>query len=199
MKRLVHLALALSTTSFIAAEAPLEPPKQADDAIDRNGLLEHIKILGSDKFEGRAPGSKGEKESVSYIIEQFKQLGLKPGNPNGTYTQEVPLAGLLATPAAAFTVGTQRIELHSPSEFVAFTQRITPEIEVKNSDVVFVGYSVVAPEYGWDDFKGVDVKGKTLVMLINDPAIPDTVDPKKLDEKIFKGRGMTYSGRWTFK
>ena len=173
--------------------------KQAISAIDAAGLLEHIKVLGSDKFEGRAPGSKGEEKSVKYIIAQFKKLGLKPGNPNGTYTQEVPLAGILGTPTAAFTVGGSRMELHSPNEFVAFTQRITPEIEVKNSDVVFVGYGVVAPEYGWDDFKGVDVKGKTVVFLINDPPLPDPNDPSKLDDKMFKGKAMTYYGRWSYK
>ena len=135
--------------------------------------------------------------SVQYITAQFKKLGLKPGNPNGTYTQEVPLAGILGTPTAAFTVGDKKMELHSPNDFVAFTQRIAPEVEVKNSDMVFVGYGVVAPEYGWDDFKGVDVKGKTLVFLINDPPIPDPNDPSKLDDKMFKGKAMTYYGRWS--
>ena len=80
------------------------------------------------------------------------------------------------------------MELHSPDEFVAFTQRITPEVKVENSEIVFVGYGVVAPEYGWDDFKGMDVKGKTLVFLINDPPLPDPNDPSKLDDKMFKGR-----------
>ena len=173
MKRLVHISLAFFATSLLAGTAPVEPPKQALDAIDAAGLLEHIKVLGSDKFEGRAPGSKGEEESVNYITTQFKKLGLKPGNPNGTYTQEVPLAGILGTPTASFTVGDKKMELHSPNEFVAFTQRITPEVKVEDSEMVFVGYGVVAPEYGWDDFKGVDVKGKTLVFLINDPPLPD--------------------------
>jgi Zn-dependent M28 family amino/carboxypeptidase len=91
------------------------------------------------------------------------------------------------------------MELHSPNDFVAFTSRITPEVEVKESDVVFVGYGVVAPEYGWDDYKGVDVKGKTLVFLINDPPIPDPNDPAKLDNKMFKGKAMTYYGRWSYK
>ena len=199
MKRLVHISLVLFATSLIVVAAPIEPPKEAENAIDAAGLLEHIKVLGSDKFEGRAPGTHGEDLSVQYITEQFKKLGLKPGNPNGTYTQEVPLAGILATPTATFTVGDKKMELHSPDDFVAFTQRIAPEIEVKNSDVVFVGYGVVAPEYGWDDFKGVDVKGKTLVFLINDPPIPDPNDPSKLDDKMFKGKAMTYYGRWTYK
>jgi Zn-dependent M28 family amino/carboxypeptidase len=198
MKRLVHLSLFVFASSLFAA-APNEPPKEAISAIDADGLLEHIKILSSDKFEGRAPGSKGEEESVKYISAQFRQLGLKPGNPNGTYTQEVPLAGLLGTPSAAFTVGDKRMELHSPNDFVAFTQRVIPEIEVKNSDIVFVGYGVVAPEYGWDDFKGVDVKGKTIVFLINDPPLPDPNDPSKLDDKMFKGKAMTYYGRWSYK
>ena len=92
MNKTACFSLVVFATSIFAA-APNEPAKEAINTIDPAGLLEHIKILGSDKFEGRAPGSKGEKESVSYIIEQFKQLGLKPGNPNGTYTQEVPLGG----------------------------------------------------------------------------------------------------------
>jgi Zn-dependent M28 family amino/carboxypeptidase len=199
MKRLVHISLALFAFSFIADAAPIEPPKQALDAIEGAGLLEHIKILGSDKFEGRAPGSKGEEESVDYITTQFKKLGLKPGNPNGTYTQEVPLAGILGTPTASFTVGNKEMELHSPNEFVAFTQRITPEVKVEDSEMVFVGYGVVAPEYGWDDFKGMDVKGKTLVFLINDPPLPDPDDASKLDDKMFKGKAMTYYGRWSYK
>src|SRR5436190_16119609 len=154
MKRLLRIPLTFFATSLIANAAPIEPPKEAENAIDAAGLLGHIKILGSDKFEGRAPGSRGEEESVKYITAQFKQFGLKPGNPNGTYTQEVPLAGILATPSATFTIGDKKMELRSPNEFVAFTQRITPEIEIRDSDVVFVGYGIVAPEYGWDDFKG---------------------------------------------
>lgn len=199
MKKLGRFSLTILVTSIVALVVASEPPKQALDAIDAAELLGHIKVLGSDKFEGRAPGSKGEEESVNYITAQFKQLGLKPGNPNGTYTQEVPLAGILATPTATFTVGDKKMELRSPNEFVAFTQRITPEVEVRDSDMIFVGYGIVAPEYGWDDFKGVDVKGKTLVFLINDPPLPDPHDPTKLDDRMFKGKAMTYYGRWTYK
>ncbi len=199
MKRLVHISLAFFATSLIVVAVPIEPPKEAKNAIDAAGLLEHIKVLGSDKFEGRAPGTRGEDLSVQYITGQFKKLGLKPGNPNGTYTQEVPMAGILTTPSATFTVGDDKMVLHSPDEFVAFSQRVAPSIEVKNSDLVFVGYGVVAPEYGWDDFKGADLKGKTLVFLVNDPPIPDPNDPTKLDDKLFKGKAMTYYGRWTYK
>ena len=199
MKRLVHIALALSALSLLAAASPTTPPREAEHAIDKNGLLQHIKVLGSDKFEGRAPGSKGEEESVNYITAQFQELGLKPGNPDGTYTQEVALAGILSTPSASFAVGDQKMELHSPNDYVAFTQQITPEIKVDDSEMIFVGYGIVAPEYGWDDFKGVDLKGKTVVFLINDPPIASPDDPSKLDEKMFKGKAMTYYGRWSYK
>ncbi|HEY3662401.1 MAG TPA: M28 family peptidase [Chthoniobacterales bacterium] len=199
MNKVAHISLALSALSLLAATTPVEPPKEAENAIDAAGLLQHIKVLGSDKFEGRAPGSKGEEESVNYITAQFKGLGLKPGNPNGTYTQEVPMAGILTKPTAQFTIGDKKMELHSPNDYVAFTQQITPEIKVDQSEMVFVGYGVVAPEYGWDDYKGVDVKGKTVVCLINDPPIPSPNDPSKLDDKMFKGKAMTYYGRWMYK
>ncbi|MGH7938467.1 MAG: peptidase M28, partial [Bryobacteraceae bacterium] len=190
--KIVLFSLVAATTSLLAAVTPIEPPKDAENAIDAAGLLAHIKVLSSDKFEGRAPGSKGETESVNYITDQFKKLGLKPGNPNGTYTQEVPLAGILGTPTGSFSVNGMKMPLQSPNDFVAFTNRITPEVKVKDSDLVFVGYGVVAPEYGWDDYKGVDVKGKTLVFLINDPPLPDPGDSSKLDPKMFKGKAMTY-------
>jgi len=162
-------------------------------------LLKHIKVLASDEFEGRAPGSRGEELSVRYISEQFKSLGLKPGNPDGTYIQEVPLAGIVTAPTASFTIGDKKTELKFPQDYVASSARLENVIKIENTDVVFVGYGVVAPEYGWDDYKDVDVKGKTILMLINDPAIPDPANPAKLDEKMFKGNAMTYYGRWTYK
>ncbi len=199
MKRPFHLLLSLSALLLVAAASPAQPPKEATRAIDADELLEHIKVLSADEFEGRAPGSKGEEKTVEYLIEQFKKLGLKPGNPNGTYTQEVPLAGVLSQPKATFRAGEETIELESPADYVAFTQRITPKIEINDSEVVFVGYGIVAPEYGWDDYKGVDVKGKTVVFLINDPPLPDPKDATKLDDAMFKGRAMTYYGRWRYK
>jgi len=196
--RFFGFCLLLPALSF-AADPPSLPPKSAADAITAADLLKHIKVLASDEFEGRAPGSKGEELSVKYISEQFKALGLKPGNPNGTYTQEVPLAGITTTPTASFTIGDKKTELKFPDDYVASSARLQEEIKAENTDVVFVGYGVVAPEYGWDDYKDVDVRGKTILMLINDPAIPHPADPTKLDEKMFKGRAMTYYGRWTYK
>src|SRR4051812_9745435 len=190
--------LILSPAAF-ALEAPPVPPQAPLDAITAPDLLKHIKVLASDEFEGRAPGSKGEELSVKYISEQFKALGLKPGNPNGSYTQEVPLAGITTVPTASFTVGDKKTELKFPEDYVASSARLEPTVKTENSDIVFVGYGVVAPEYGWDDYKDVDVRGKTILMLINDPAIPDPADSAKLDPKMFKGAAMTYYGRWTYK
>ena len=199
MKRsLCLVAILLAGTMSIFAE-DLSSPKTALDVITADNLLRHVKVLSSDEFEGRAPGSKGEQRSVDYISKQFRALGLKPGNPNGTYTQEVPLAGIKSEPRLTFTVGDKTTELKFPDDFVASSARLQSEIKIDNSDIVFVGYGVVAPEYGWDDYKDVDVKGKTILMLINDPPIPDPNDPSKLDEKMFKGRAMTYYGRWTYK
>jgi Zn-dependent M28 family amino/carboxypeptidase len=170
--------------------------------IDADRVLANIKVLSSDEYEGRAPASKGEVLATAYIEQQFKRVGLKPGNPDGTYFQPVPLVGIKADPSAqlAFTndASGQRETLNFASDFVAWTKHMQPMIGV-NADVVFVGYGVVAPEYQWDDFKGVDVKGKVIVVLINDPPVADPSDPSKFDEKTFKGKAMTYYGRWTYK
>ncbi len=183
----------------ILAGSPEDVLKPALDVITPDGLLAHIKALSSDEFEGRAPGTKGEELSIKYISDQFRSTGLKPGNPDGSYTQEVPLAGIKSDPRMAFIVNAQSRELKYPDDFVASSARLQNEIKVDNSDLVFVGYGIVAPEYGWDDYKDVDVRGKTILMLINDPPIPDPKDPSRLDEKMFKGKAMTYYGRWTYK
>jgi Zn-dependent M28 family amino/carboxypeptidase len=188
-----------SATHLFAADELALRLQPALEAITPDGLLAHIKVLASDEFEGRAPGTKGEELSVKYISDQFKKIGLKPGNPDGTYTQEVPLAGINSEPRMSFTIGDKTIDLKYLDDFVASSARLQPEIKVDKSDVVFVGYGIVAPEYGWDDYKDVDVRGKTLLMLIGDPPIPDSKDPSKLDEKMFKGKAMTYYGRWTYK
>ena len=173
--------------------------KPSLDLITANDIMQHTKVLSSDEYEGRGPGTKGEELTVKYLTEQFQKLGLKPGNPDGTYVQKVPLVGFTGAPTASFTAGSKKISLTFPRDYVAVSRRFIPESKVENSDLVFVGYGVNAPEYGWDDYKGMDVRGKTIVMLINDPAVPDPSDPSKLDPKIFKGQAMTYYGRWTYK
>lgn len=162
-------------------------------------ILKHTEVIASDSFEGRAPGTIGEERTVRYLTEQFKALGLAPGNPNGTYTQDVPLVGFTAQPTASVTAGGKTVSLTFPNDYVAVSRRVVPESSVQNSDIVFVGYGVVAPEYSWDDYKGVDVRGKTIVMLINDPAVTVAGDTATLDSTLFKGKAMTYYGRWTYK
>ncbi|HEY5062259.1 MAG TPA: M28 family metallopeptidase [Gemmatimonadaceae bacterium] len=170
----------------------------AASAISADGLLQHIKDLSADSMEGRAPGTPGEDKAVAYMQSQFRALGLKPGNPNGTYLQNVDLIGYKAHPVAFYTAGGRKISLAYPSDFIANSRHRAPETKVQNAGVVFVGYGVVAPEYGWDDYKGVDVRGKTILMLINDPPVRVPQDTA-LDTAMFKGRAMTYYGRWTYK
>ena len=147
------------------------------------------------------PGTPGEEKTVAYLTDQFRQMGLKPGNPDGTYRPGRPPGRL---PGHA---GDRVVPGRRQRDRADVPQRLRRRLAAAgaggrrstNSDVVFVGYGVVAPEYGWDDYKGLDVRGKTLVMLVNDPAVPDPNDPSKLDPAVFKGRAMTYYGRWTYK
>src|SRR6267142_5453107 len=173
--RAVLLMIAAMAT---ACATPAPPPvlSQLPD-IDTGAIVGHVKVLSSDEFEGRGPGTKGEELTVSYLIDQFKKLGLKPGNSDGTYVQKVPLVGI--TPAAAPLVlekGGRKLTLKWKDDVVAWTKHVADSASINKSELVFVGYGILAPEYKWDDYKGVDVKGKTVVMLVNDPAVPD--DPQ---------------------
>ncbi|PWT86979.1 MAG: peptidase M28, partial [Blastocatellia bacterium] len=168
--------------------------------IDMDAVLNHTNVLASDRFEGRLPGTIGEDLTVGYLIDQFKQVGLKAGNTNGTYVQKVPLVGITPTPTPLLIKkGVDRVRLTWKDDFVAWTKHVAEVARLDNSELVFVGYGVVAPEYNWDDYKDVDVKGKTLLMLVNDPPVPDPSHPSELDPKMFGGKAMTYYGRWTYK
>ena len=195
----------------LAACSPASPSPAASPAatgpslfelpdIDANAALSHIRTLSSDEFEGRAPGTAGEERTIRYLVEQLGAVGLVPGNPDGSWTQNVPLLGIAASAYSPLVIhhGKATESFANLSDCVAFSQRATESISVAGSDVVFVGYGVQAPEYGWDDFKGVDVKGKTLVMLVNDPPVP-AADGSGLDPKMFGGKAMTLYGRWTYK
>jgi len=203
------LALAVSACSSepkSAAPAQLAPsvsvhmPIGELPAIDLSALLAHTRKLSSDEFEGRAPGTKGEDLAVNYLADQFKAVGLKPGNTDGTYFQPVPLVGITPTPAPlVFRKGGQAQTLTWKDDVVAWTKHVADSASIQDSELVFVGYGVVAPEFDWDDYKGVDVKGKTVVMLVNDPPVPDPANAAELDPKTFGGKAMTYYGRWTYK
>jgi Zn-dependent M28 family amino/carboxypeptidase len=168
-------------------------PAESIAAIDTAVLMQHIRVLADDSLLGRAPGSLGEEKTAAYIESQFKAMGLKPGNPDGTYFQKVPLVGITVTnkPTLTFAKGGKSAALKWRDDFVAWTKHVSPTAALKNSELVFVGYGVEAPEFGWDDFKGVDVAGKTMVVLVNDPPLADTA--------LFGGPRMTYYGRWTYK
>jgi len=155
-------------------------------------LMAHIRALSSDEFEGRGPGAKGEEVTIAYLQKQYRDLGLEPGNPDGTYLQAVPLVGTRPDPnmKLTFTGHGKTMQLAFEKDFVAQTRRTVDSVHL-DADMIFAGYGVQAPEYKWDDFKGVDVKGKVIVVLINDPPVPD--------ERIFGGKAMTYYGRWTYK
>src|SRR6266849_2459324 len=163
-------------------------------------ILAHIRTLSSDEFEGRGPGSKGEQLTIKYIEDQYRSAGLEPGNPDATYIQSVPLVSITPDKSMKFTLTGhgQTLAPKFENDFVAWSKRVTETSSI-DADLIFVGYGVQAPEFQWDDFKGVDVKGKMIVVLINDPPVPDPADPTKLDPKIFGGTAMTYYGRWTYK
>jgi Zn-dependent M28 family amino/carboxypeptidase len=169
-------------------------------SLDSDALIAHTRVLSSDAYEGRAPGTKGEELAVTYIADQFKRAGLAPGDVDGTYFQKVPLVGITPAPAPlVFRKDAQRQTLKWKDDVVAWTKHVAPSAAIENSEIVFVGYGVVAPEFNWDDYKGLDVRGKTLLMLVNDPPVPDPNNPNELDAKTFGGKAMTYYGRWTYK
>jgi Zn-dependent M28 family amino/carboxypeptidase len=201
-------ALAACSKSSDSASAPAggalpSGVAAAAQAISAESLLAHVKDLSADSMEGRGPATPGEEKTIAYLTRQFQALGLQPGNPDGTWVQQADLVGYTSRPTASFTAGGKTISLKFPDDYVANSRHERPETKVAGSDVVFVGYGVVAPEYGWDDYKGVDVRGKTILMLVNDPAVPApnaaAGDTTQLDSTMFRGRAMTYYGRWTYK
>ncbi|MBM4185824.1 MAG: M28 family peptidase [Gemmatimonadetes bacterium] len=176
-----------------AAKDPGVVPPAGLEALESGYLADRIATLGSDRFLGRAPGTAGEDSTVLFLEREFQALGLEPGNPDGSFVQAVPLVGITPDPSSALTFrrGSQSRRLAFKNDVVAWTKHVTDRVAVDKSDVVFVGYGVEAPEFEWDDFKGLDASGKTLVMLVNDPPLADSTQ--------FGGRAMTYYGRWTYK
>ena len=178
------------TTAFTAPEIPALPP------IAEDSLRVDIATLASDDFQGRAPATEGGRKTIEWLETRMKQAGLKPANGD-SYRQAVPLVEITADPAQSTLIinsadGGSR-ELAYREESVYWTKRVVEEVSFENSEMVFVGYGVVAPEYGWNDYEGLDATGKTVVILVNDPGFR-TEDPD-----LFNGRSMTYYGRWTYK
>jgi Zn-dependent M28 family amino/carboxypeptidase len=193
--------LTLVLLSAACSAAAPKPLAVADmPAINTDAVLTDIKALSSDEFQGRLPGTTGETLTVKYLEDQFKAAGAEPGNPDGTWTQNVPMVGLTPGFSGPMTVkkGGTSLSFKVNDEIVPFSRQVSDSVALVNSDMIFVGYGVQAPEYNWDDFKGVDVKGKTIVVLVNDPQVTKP-DSTELDPNTFRGNAMTYYGRWTYK
>jgi Zn-dependent M28 family amino/carboxypeptidase len=200
--RLLSLALvsALALSSGLRAastDGEISPLPQIEvPALSEKTMQDVTRELSLDSYEGRAPGSIGEEKTVSHLISKFKAAGLEPGN-NGGWTQDVPLIEITAKNVSALNIADKNgkvISFAYGSEYVIGSYRETPKTTLKQSDMVFVGHGIVAPERGWNDYAGVDVKGKTVVVMINDPDFEN----EGLDGP-FGGKAMTYYGRWTYK
>ena len=157
---------ALAPLLLAAAAAPSPTPK-----VDMQRMSEITRVLASDAFQGRAPGTPGEAKTIPYLIEQFKAAGLEPAGENGGWTQQVPMirTQLEAPVSVSVTQAGQTVPLRFPDDIYLGTVRPVDRVSIANAPMVFVGYGVSAPERGWDDFKGVDLHGKVAVMLVNDP------------------------------
>jgi Zn-dependent M28 family amino/carboxypeptidase len=203
--RNLPICLAFVFTLSACDRAPPTPAMQADtpapaaehvfhEAIDAGDFAEHVRILASDAFEGRGPGTPGEDKSVDYIRSQFERIGLRPGN-HGEWFQTVPMVETTADESTAITIdvnGGSHV-LKYGDDMVIGTRSGKPEVKIDGSQLVFVGYGVDAPEQHWNDYAGIDVKGKTVVMLVNDPGF------HAHDESLFEGKRMTWYGRWVYK
>jgi len=203
MQTLKH-SIAIIITAFLVSacshsnnsetNAPAMPSvddfESAYQSISQEKLRMHTKIVSSDEFEGRSPTTKGETKTIDYLVNNFKSLGLSPGNGD-SYLQPVELMKVVADPNMTLEIGSQSFAYKE--NMVASSKREQSQVDLNNSEIVFVGYGVVAPEYDWNDYAGLDVKGKTVVILVNDPGFENPESGK------FQGKTMTYYGRWSYK
>jgi Zn-dependent M28 family amino/carboxypeptidase len=193
-------ALALTACKKVDSQDAGALPDVKVGELSEATMKDVTKTLSSDAFEGRAPGSAGEEKTVALLIERFKAAGLEPGNPkggkDGGWTQDVPLVEITAKNVSPLSIMADGpgLSFNYGSDYVVGSYRETAKTQIANSDMVFVGYGINAPEKGWNDYAGVDVKGKTVLILVNDPDF----DTEGLDGP-FGGKAMTYYGRWTYK
>ncbi len=179
--------------SFIGCETDNKPTTEVVE-VEKTTIGNHIERLASDEFLGRKPFTEGEVLTVNYLKDEFEKLGLSPGNGD-SYFQDVPMVEITGAPSEHMVISgkNEKFNLDYLKDFVATTNKAVTDVGLENSELVFAGYGVVAPEYGWNDYEGIDWKGKTAVVLINDPGF------KSGDSTLFKGNEMTYYGRWTYK
>jgi Zn-dependent M28 family amino/carboxypeptidase len=191
MKFKLQLMVLLGASSLFAGCGDKAETKN-ESLITGKEFARHIAVLASDSLEGRKPFSTGEVKTINYLKTEFEKLGLQPGNGD-SYFQKVPLVDIMSRPTGKLILkgAKSAVELNYLDDFVAASRRVREKVEMRNSEMIFVGYGIVAPEFGWNDYEGLDVKGKTVVVLVNDPGFWDST--------LFKGKTMTYYGRWTYK
>src|SRR5690554_493636 len=166
----------------------------AVNSITEEGFIQSVKTLSSDEFLGRMPFTEGETKTINYLKDQFELIGLEPGN-GGSFFQEVPLVEITSSPSGQLSISGEKGELNLTllEDFVMGSRQLKERVEVAETELIFAGFGIVAPEYNWNDYEGLDVKGKTVVVMVNDPGFGGE------DSTFFKGNTMTYYGRWTYK
>ncbi|MCF6279546.1 MAG: M28 family metallopeptidase [Flavobacteriaceae bacterium] len=186
------LKILLITLLIISCKT--EKSNTAIAEVSQETLGKHIEVLASDDFQGRMPFTEGGAKTTIYLEQEFKKLGLQPGNGD-SYFQDVPMVEIDGTPSKKMKISgnNQKFDLDLLEDFVVTTSKTDAEVSLENSELVFAGFGIVAPEYNWDDYAGIDWKGKTAVVLVNDPGFQSG------DKTLFKGDEMTYYGRWTYK
>jgi Zn-dependent M28 family amino/carboxypeptidase len=197
---LIFLFAVEGLPSFAQAADGIQPAlKSGLDTIDGKNVLGHVKKLASDEFEGRGPGTRGEELTVKYLSEQFKIVGAEAGNPDGTYLQQVPLVGYRTTPRIDLTANGKTVPFTYLDDFVHDYPRLSPRVSIPSADIIFAGYGITAPQFGWDDYKRTDVRGKLVLVLSGEPSRMIAGDEKKLDPAFFKGSLRTYYSTREFK
>ena len=197
----VTAAVLLSVSTGLLAQAIPPALKAAEDSIDGEKIRAHVQFLADDLLEGRGPGLRGSELAAKYIATQFAVYGLKPGGDNGTYLQQVNFVGIKAIPektsfsllpkkGEGMSIDLHSIDLKYADDYTVSNRTLTPSVDI-DAPIVFVGYGITAPEFGWDDYAGVDVKGKVVLCIVGDPPSDDP--------KFFGGKALTYYGRWTYK
>ncbi|MCG2459902.1 M28 family peptidase [Flavobacteriaceae bacterium F89] len=186
--------LLISIYLVLACCKPNNTSENTVQSVDQETIAQHIERLASDDFMGRMPFTVGEGKTTKYLKSEFEKLGLAPGNGD-SYFQEVPMMEITGTPSEKMKISGPKgdIDFNYYDDFVATTLKPQEKVSLENSELVFAGYGIVAPEYGWNDYDGMDLKGKTAVVLVNDPGF------ESQDSTLFKGNAMTYYGRWTYK
>ena len=194
MKSFIRLFLSLLLVFLFHSCSDKASVKRSLDSITESDLSEYVKTLGSDEFIGRKPFTGGERKTIEYLVSAFRKLGLEPAFGD-SYLQAVPMVEITVSPAPAMLLegNRKRMELYYRDDYVIFSRRITEKIFIDKAEMVFAGYGIVAPEYNWNDYEGLDVKGKIVVVMVNDPGYGSS------DTSFFHGHAMTYYGRWTYK